>query len=361
MANSFVQLNTGTGGNKAQTFLNTIGANSVDANAVSLVDQFGIPIGGATATATITATDAVVAAPAGAGAFVSGASTAGSISAIQVPGGDSIFNCQITGLTSGTLWFESSLDSTNGTDGNWMNTVVLRDGVLQSNVQQNATANGLYSGNCSGFGWMRARSVGTLTGTPVIRWRLSPGTSEVFLTSSIPPGTNAIGKVETESAKPTYTASAFVAPAAVASSEVVNIRGVANKIIRLKFLSVTAQATATGSVLALLLRRTTANTGGTSATATIAPHSTTSAASSVLVTTYSANPTLGTVGPTLAIWHQQLTAPAGPQVPPVTFRWTDKNDEAPTLRSASEYLSLNFNTAPGAGASICAMFTWTEE
>lgn len=149
-----------------------------------------------TGTGTITATDAVVAAPAGAGALVSGASTAGSLVSILLAGGDSAWNVQITALTSGTLYFEGSLDSTNGTDGNWINVNGRRTGVVNTELAGNATANGVWRGNTSGLKYFRVRSVGALTGTPAIVIRISDGTGAIFLNASIPAGANNIGKVE---------------------------------------------------------------------------------------------------------------------------------------------------------------------
>ncbi len=149
-----------------------------------------------TASGTITVTDAVVAAPAGAGAFTSGASTAGSYVAMACSaGGDSEWTVQITALTSGTLYFEGSADSTNGLDGNWINLNGRRTGVVNTSLGGNATANGLYRGNLAGFKYFRVRSVGALSGTPAVVIRTSVGTGATFLNASIPAGTNLIGAV----------------------------------------------------------------------------------------------------------------------------------------------------------------------
>ncbi len=145
---------------------------------------------------TITVTDAVVAAPGGAGAFVSGASTSGSLVSALTPGGDSAWCVQITGLTSGTLHFEGSLDSTTGTDGNWININGRQTGIVNTVLAGNATANGLYRGNTSGLKYFRVRSVGALTGTPAIVIRITSGAGAVFLNASIPSGTNNIGDVD---------------------------------------------------------------------------------------------------------------------------------------------------------------------
>lgn len=147
----------------------------------------------AATTGTIMVTDAVVPAPTGNGALLSGASTALSLIALACPGGDSAWNVQITGLTSGTLYFEGSLDSTSGTDGNWINVNGRRTGVVNTELAGNATANGVWRGNTSGLVYFRVRAVGALVGTPAIRIRISDGTGAVFLNASTPAGLNLTG------------------------------------------------------------------------------------------------------------------------------------------------------------------------
>jgi hypothetical protein len=199
MADNTAQNGTNTvatddiGGVHFQRFKPAVGA---DGTAVDVSAAAPMPIYGpdTTTSATITATDAVVGAPAGAGALLSGASTAGSLVAIACPGGDSAWTVQITGLTSGTLYYEASLDSTNGTDGSWTNVNGRQTGVLNTVLAGSATANGIYRGNTSGIAYFRVRSVGALSGTPTVRIRVSDGPGAVFLNASIPAGSNTIGQ-----------------------------------------------------------------------------------------------------------------------------------------------------------------------
>lgn len=203
MTDQIVQITAGSG-TKIQTFENTVGGNVVEAQCVSLVDTAGLTVGSTsnplnvidpdlTVTATITATDAVVAAPAGAGAFVTGASTAASYVSRTCLGGDSTWNVSVTALTSGSLYFEGSVDSTNGVDGNWMSLHGQRLGILSTVVTNVATANGMYRGNTAGMTYFRVRSVTALTGTPSIKIQISSGPGTVGINTSIPAGTNSIG------------------------------------------------------------------------------------------------------------------------------------------------------------------------
>lgn len=170
------------------------------------------------ATGTITATDAVVAAPAGAGALVSGASTTGSYFAAPCPGGDSAWNVQVTGLTSGTLYFEESLDSTNGVNGNWIAVNGRQSGIVNTVVGFSTTTNGHFRGNTSGALYFRVRAAGALTGTPAIVVRMSAGVGAIFLNSSTPAGTNQIGTIgEQRASTLAVTATAAAATIATAS------------------------------------------------------------------------------------------------------------------------------------------------
>lgn len=174
-------------------------------------------------TGTITTTDIVVGAPAGAGAFVTGASTAGSLVFALSQGGDATWTVQITGLTTGTLYFEASADSTTGTDGNWINVNARRVGLLTTTIAANATANGFYRGNASGIKYFRVRSVGTLTGTPALIIHLGDGADAVFINDALPLGTNTIGAVQLGSStgKTTQKALGVLVTTAVTADQVI--------------------------------------------------------------------------------------------------------------------------------------------
>lgn len=171
----------------------------------------------ATTTGTITATDAVGAAPAGAGAFINAASTAGSIVSVACAGGDSAWNVQITGQTTGAIHFEASLDSTNGTDGNWINCNGRQTGIVNTVLAGNATAGGYWRGNTSGAKYFRVRHTGTLTGTPAVLIRISDGVGATFLNASIPSGTNYIGQSDPRPATTWVNATAATGSAVTAT------------------------------------------------------------------------------------------------------------------------------------------------
>lgn len=160
----------------------------------------GMPITGAvpantTTSGTLSASDAVVAAPAGDGSLITGASTAGSVVAAVVPDGMQAWTLMIKGYVSGTIYTEASNNSTNGTDGDWVEVKGRRTGtaVGVESVTYSMVANGYYRGNAAGFKYIRARLIGG-TG-PTIQWVLSNGQGATFLNSGIPGGSSSIGTV----------------------------------------------------------------------------------------------------------------------------------------------------------------------
>ncbi len=176
----------------------------------------------ASTTGSITAADAVVAAPAGDGTLRTGASTAGSIVSMPSPGGDSSWLVQLTGTFGGTtVYFESSADSTNGTDGNWVNVNGRRTGEVNTTLLGGATAAGVYRGNCAGSKYCRVRAVGGAGITIAVVLRMGAGSGAMFLNASIPAGTNIIGTTQevprTSGGNSTYS---FLSTAAVQAAAI---------------------------------------------------------------------------------------------------------------------------------------------
>lgn len=169
-------------------------------------------------TGTITTTDIVVSAPGGAGALLTGASTAGSFVFSAITGGYTAWVAQITGLTSGSVYFEGSTDSTTGADGNWVNLIGRQIGILNSVLTGVATGNGNWRGNLSSYRFFRLRAVGALTGTPAILIRMSAGVATVFLNGSLPTGTNTIGAVNIAAAQTLATVTTVSAVTAITNA-----------------------------------------------------------------------------------------------------------------------------------------------
>lgn len=154
------------------------------------------PASDAVITGTISTPDAVVGAPGGAGATVTGASTAGSLVALSVPGGSSSWMIQTSGTFGGTsVYFEASADSTTGTNGTWISINGRLEGINNTSIAQGVAGAGVVRGTISSFTYIRARAVGGSGLTIAVRIETSSGVGGVFLNASLPTGTNAIGSI----------------------------------------------------------------------------------------------------------------------------------------------------------------------
>lgn len=149
------------------------------------------------ASGSITTTDLVVGAHTGNGALLSGTSTVNSYVFLACPGGDSAWDVQLTGtFGSGTVWFEESMDSTNGVDGNWIAVNGRQTGVVNTVLTTGATVAGMYRGNTSGVKYLRLRITGATAPNVAVTIRMSSGVGAIFLNASIPAGSNNIGGIQ---------------------------------------------------------------------------------------------------------------------------------------------------------------------
>ena len=146
-------------------------------------------------TGTISATDVLGGTPGGAGVLINTAPTASSFVAAAVPGGTAQADIQITGTATGTYYFEGSMDSTTGSDGNWIATNYRQTGITNTVLGYSTTTAGIYRGAPSGFKYVRVRNIGGTTPSNPIIFRYSNGGGTTFLNASIPAGTNTIGQV----------------------------------------------------------------------------------------------------------------------------------------------------------------------
>lgn len=174
--------------------------------------------------------------------------------------------------------------------------------------------------------------------------------------------------------KTTYSASFFgLVPVTTAATDQVCIRGSASKTIRVQRITLWGTtATANQSVPINLLRRATADTGGTAALTTANPANTiskrdsTSAAATATLISYTAAPTVNDTSPTY-IESQLLTMSltvATLEAYPVDFNFgTDVSNlvNAPVLRGAAQQICLNNGAALTNASSWNGTIVWTEE
>ncbi len=167
----------------------------------------------------------------------------------------------------------------------------------------------------------------------------------------------------TDGAKPTYSATSAIAfTSATTATDIFTITGSTTKTIRVIRVGFSAQLQASGVVDVLLVKRSTANTGGTSAAATAVPNDSSSAAATATVLNYTVNPTLGaTVG---TVRGARVFFPtAGTDTGDSVYEWLLGNipGQAIVLRGTTQVLALNLTGATINGATWVCYVEWTEE
>lgn len=168
---------------------------------------------------------------------------------------------------------------------------------------------------------------------------------------------------QTDNVTPTYSASGIAFVVAAAATDVFVIRGSATKIIkitRIEF-AVTTTAGSGGLISASWVKRSSANTGGTSSTAVNTPHDSNNPAATALVTLYTANPSaLGTnVGTIRSIRAEAYNTSIAPTY--TIWSFGDRPGQSIYLRGIGQYLALNFGGATITGNITCVNIEWTEE
>jgi hypothetical protein len=171
------------------------------------------------------------------------------------------------------------------------------------------------------------------------------------------------GYSDTEGLKPTYSyQSATLTPVATAT-DVVTLTGSASKTIRVTKVCASGIATAASVYDIFLIKRTTADTGGTSTTPTPVQHDSNDAAASGTINLYTANPTLGT-GIAVRGSHMILANASTPawQVTPTCWQFGDSADEKVALRGVAQQFAINHGgAAVPTGASVMYTIEWVSE
>lgn len=153
-------------------------------------------------------------------------------------------------------------------------------------------------------------------------------------------GTTGIPAVNSEGAKATYSCGVIAFTPVATPTDFWTLIGSATKVGRLLRLSISGFATAAISVDVQLIKRTTANSGGTSAQPIIAQHDSNDAAPTCVVNTYSVNPTTGTGGGTVRATKLNLgaTGAAGK----IEWDFTTRNGKGLVLRGIAQAYVLNW-------------------
>jgi len=192
------------------------------------------------------------------------------------------------------------------------------------------------------------------------------GLKRALLTSA--DGTQIISPVD--SFKETYRTSITNLVLAATPTDFITLTGSASKTIRVTNIHLSCTQTAGSYPDIVLLKRSTANSGGTSTSPTIVPLDSNNAAASAVMRAYTANPTLGTLVGNLMVERLNMNSPTvqvgGGNNPTGTNQrgqlWEfGRLGQAIVLRGTSQVLALNGNSVTITGNSCDSWLEWTEE
>lgn len=158
----------------------------------------------------------------------------------------------------------------------------------------------------------------------------------------------------------TYGAVADDLASAATATDIFTITGSGTKTIKIARLIVSCSATNNINIDLAIVKRSTANTGGTSTTPTAVPFDSANAAATATVRAYTANPTLGTtVGTVLS---QQLFVSGGTTQPIANaiFDFTSTVSQPIVLRGTGEVLALNLQGVTVTGPQFQVSIEWVE-
>lgn len=167
----------------------------------------------------------------------------------------------------------------------------------------------------------------------------------------------------TDGRRATYSASTAVFVPAATATDIFMIQGSNTKTIRILLIELHASLTTAATQVVNLIKRSTANTGGTAVTTPKVPYDSTSAAATVTTQHYTANPTLGTAVSNVKTYRGLIPAVTTAVIQPM-IRWDfggPRPGSAVVLRNNTECLCLNLNGVTWTGGSITITVEWTEE
>lgn len=172
--------------------------------------------------------------------------------------------------------------------------------------------------------------------------------------------TNPLIVSEVDTAKATYSSVALNITPATTPTDMFTITGSATKTIRVQRISISGTQTTAAIRDILFIKRSTANSAGTSTTLTAVPHDSLSAAATATVRSYTANPTLGNTVGTVRV-AKLLIAATSVAVAESVFDWGPRYGQSIVLRGTGEVFSINLNSITSTGGSFTFSIEWTEE
>lgn len=160
----------------------------------------------------------------------------------------------------------------------------------------------------------------------------------------------------------TYAAAVNGLALAATATDIFTISGSATKTIRIAKISINGIQTTASQVGIVLLRRSTANVGGTLTAPAMVSHDSLNAAATAVIAAYTANATtLGTlVG---NIFSERLFVPGAATATDaqgISLMFGDAGEQPPTLRGTAQVIAVNLAGVSVVGGSANISIEWTE-
>lgn len=161
----------------------------------------------------------------------------------------------------------------------------------------------------------------------------------------------------------TYSASTQSLVTVATPTDILTITGSATKTVKVNRILISGTQTNSGQAHFYLIKRSTADSGGTSSTVTATSHDSTDAAATAVVTSYTANPTLGTtVGTVRAITLLIPSSNAASSTGSISaLELAQAPQKSIVLNGTSQQLVVNLNSISMAGSALDIVVEWTEE
>lgn len=161
----------------------------------------------------------------------------------------------------------------------------------------------------------------------------------------------------------TYAGAWTAVTAAATATDVACISGSATKTVAVYQMQMTGVATTATSTDLQVVKRSTANTGGTTGAVTAVPKDSANPAATATVVYYTANPSaLGTAVGVMHADKYTFTAPTGaPANTIIPYKFGDPGTQPIILRGTAQSLCFNMNGVTPAGTVFSGDIVWTEQ
>jgi hypothetical protein len=285
--------------------------------------------------------------------IITGTPTANS-TAVLTTNSDEAVVVQVSGTWTGSLQSEVSMDG--GTT--WYVRPIHQTGTIYTASTFTANFNG--EANMAGFTNFRIRAISAMTGTAVVKLTITNNVNTVYIGA-------VVQNAPVDGSKQSYRAASSASfSSAATATDIFTITGSATKTIRITRISITGTQTTPGYVSFFFIKRSAANSGGTSAAVTAVPHDSNNLAATATVLQYTANPTsLGATVGTILSFKKVIQVPAvagnvsSENIPDIYFG--NSPAQSIVLRGTSQVLAINLGGVTVTGGSWLCTVEWTEE